>query len=231
MKKLCIIPARGGSKRIPRKNIKFFLGKPVVSYSIEAAKNTGLFDEIMVSTDDMEIAQIAKEIGAEVPFMRSSENARDLSTTAEVLVEVLQQYKERGQHFDYVCCIYPVAPLVSFERIMLGFERLVSENLDSVIPITSYEYPIWRSFKKNDRGVLEYQWPEFKNHRSQDLPVVYHDIGHWYWMKASLVEEQKTMIGKKTMGFEVPMLEVHDVDSEEDWILAEMKYKLKNKLL
>ena len=148
-KNLCIIPARGGSKRIPRKNIKPFKGKPIIAYSIIAAFESGLFDEVMVSTDDLEIAEIATSYGASIPFLRSEENSNDFATTADVLKEVLNSYKKEGKEFDYICCIYPTAPFVSSKRLIEGFEML-NKGADSVLPILSFDYPIWRSFKVNE---------------------------------------------------------------------------------
>lgn len=223
-KNLCIIPARGGSKRIPRKNIQLFKGKPIISYSIVAAIESGLFDEVMVSTDDMEIAEIAQTFNASVPFMRSAENSNDFATTAAVILEVVHDYKKAGKEFDNICCIYPTAPFVTSDRLLEGFE-FIQNGADSVLPILSFDYPIWRSFKMNENECLEYNWVEFINARSQDLPKTYHDSGQWYWLKRSKLEETGKMIFENTKGIILRSFEAHDIDTLDDWKLAELKYE------
>jgi len=223
-KNLCIIPARGGSKRIPRKNIKPFKGKPIIAYSIIAAFESGLFDEVMVSTDDLEIAEIAKSYGASIPFLRSEENSNEFATTADVLKEVLNSYKKEGKEFDYICCIYPTAPFVSSKRLIEGFEML-NKGADSVLPILSFDYPIWRSFKVNEKECLEYNWSEFINTRSQDLPTAYHDAGQWYWVNCNRLKVTGTMIFDTTKGVHLSPFEAHDIDTLHDWTLAELKYE------
>lgn len=223
-KNLCIIPARGGSKRIPRKNIQLFKGKPIISYSIVAAIESGLFDEVMVSTDDMEIAEIAQTYKASVPFMRSAENSNDFATTAAVILEVVHDYKKAGKEFDNICCIYPTAPFVTPDRLTEGFE-FIQNGADSVLPILSFDYPIWRSFKMNENECLEYNWVEFINARSQDLPKTYHDSGQWYWLKRSKLEETGKMIFENTKGIILRSFEAHDIDTLDDWKLAELKYE------
>ena len=223
-KNLCIIPARGGSKRIPRKNIQLFKGKPIISYSIVAAIESGLFDEVMVSTDDMEIAEIAQPFNASVPFMRSAENSNDFATTAAVILEVVHDYKKAGKEFDNICCIYPTAPFVTSARLLEGFE-FIQNGADSVLPILSFDYPIWRSFKMNENECLEYNWVEFINARSQDLPKTYHDSGQWYWLKRSKLEETGKMIFENTKGIVLRSFEAHDIDTLDDWKLAELKYE------
>lgn len=221
MKNICIIPARGGSKRIPRKNIKDFLGKPIIAYSIEAALKSGLFDEVMVSTDDEEIAAIARQYGASVPFMRSAETANDYAGTEDVLNEVITRYKELGRTFDNLCCIYATAPLITPENIKSAFERLLMSDLTCVYPVVQFSYPIWRCLDVAEDGTMTRHWPEFENSRSQDLPKEYHDTGTFYWHKlSSWGKEQK--IG----GIIVDEVFVQDIDTETDWKLAEMKYKL-----
>lgn len=223
-KNLCIIPARGGSKRIPRKNIQLFRGKPIISYSIVAAIESGLFDEVMVSTDDLEIAEIAQMYNATVPFMRSAENSNDYATTAAVILEVVHDYKKAGKEFDNICCIYPTAPFVTSDRLWEGFE-FIQNGADSVLPILSFDYPIWRSFKMNENECLEYNWVEFINSRSQDLPRTYHDSGQWYWLKRSKLEETGKMIFENTKGILLKSFEAHDIDTLDDWKLAELKYE------
>jgi pseudaminic acid cytidylyltransferase len=223
-KSLCIIPARGGSKRIPRKNIKPFKGKPIIAYSIIATIESELFDEVMVSTDDLEIAEIAKSYGASVPFLRREGNSNDFATTADVLMEVLDSYLKEGKEFDYVCCIYPTAPFVSKIRLIEGFEMLI-KGADSVLPILSFDYPIWRSFKVNENKCLEYNWNEFINSRSQDLPTSYHDAGQWYWMNCNKFKETGSMVFDTTKGLHLSPYEAHDIDTLDDWKLAELKYE------
>ena len=222
MKNLAIIPARGGSKRIPRKNVKPFLGKPMLAYSIEAALATGLFDEVMVSTDDEEIAEVARQYGAKVPFMRSTETANDFATTADVLKEVISNYKKLGQEFENFCCIYATAPMVQSKDIINAFERLSSSKFTVVYPVVAFSYPIWRCLDMDENGSMKYHWPEYELSRSQDLPKEYHDTGTFYWHKI-----EKWMSGdNRTGGIEVDETTIQDIDTETDWKIAEMKYKL-----
>ena len=179
MKTVAIITARGGSKRIPRKNIKPFLGKPILVYSIEAAIESGIFDIVMVSTDDEEIAEISKKYGAEVPFLRSAQTSNDYATTNDVIIEVLEEYSKMGQHFDMACCIYPTAPFVTATKLQDAVETLKASDADTLIPVVSFSYPPQRAMiVKNERLVFEY--PEYIDSRSQDLEPHYHDIGQFY---------------------------------------------------
>ena len=225
-KKLCIIPARGGSKRIPRKNIKDFLGKPIIAYSIEAAIHSNLFDEVMVSTDDEEIADVAKKYGAKVPFMRSKENADDFATTVDVLIEVINDYKQLGKEFDTCCCIYPTAPLIKIEKLKDGFKKLNNDNFDVVFPVVDFSYPIWRGLKKTASDNFKMLWSEHLNSRSQDLEKVYHDAGQWYWFKPENLIQKKTLFGDNTSCVILEATEVQDIDTLTDWKLAELKYEL-----
>ncbi|MBR6929044.1 MAG: pseudaminic acid cytidylyltransferase [Bacteroidales bacterium] len=222
MKNLCIIPARGGSKRIPRKNIKLFLGKPILAYSVETALKTGLFGEVMVSTDDEEIAEVAKQYGAKVPFMRSAETASDFATTADVLKEVLVNYRELGHEFDNFCCFYATAPLVQSKDVVSAFERLQNSDFTCVYPVVRFSYPIWRCLDLADDGTMTRHWPEYENSRSQDLPKEYHDTGTFYWYKTKEWLSGNVKIG----GIEVDETTIQDIDTETDWKLAEMKYEL-----
>lgn len=227
MKRIAIIPARGGSKRIPRKNIKDFLGKPVIAYSIEAASASDLFEEVMVSTDDEEIAEVAKKYGAKVPFMRSAENANDFATTVDVLKEVLAQYAaSEGKIFDYGCCIYPTAPFTSPEVLKEGFHKLESRQSDAVFPVVAFGYPVWRGLKATKEERVEMLWPEFLNTRSQELEKVYHDAGQWYWFDTNQLVLQNKLFMKDSGFIELQETEVQDIDNEVDWKLAEIKYKL-----
>lgn len=222
MKNLAIIPARGGSKRIPRKNVKSFLGKPMLAYSIEAALSTGLFEEVMVSTDDEEIAEVARQYGAKVPFMRSAETANDYATTADVLHEVIGKYKKEGEDFDNFCCIYATAPMIQSKDIISAYERLRSSDFTIVYPVVTFSYPIWRCLDLAEDGSMKRHWPEFENSRSQDLPKQYHDTGTFYWYKTEEWIAGNIHVG----GIEVDETAIQDIDTETDWKLAEMKYKL-----
>lgn len=224
MRNLAIIPARGGSKRIPRKNIKEFLGKPIIAYSIEAALNSGLFDEVMVSTDDEQIATIAKQYGASVPFMRSAETANDFATTRDVLNEVVNEYLKRGQVFENICCIYATAPLITAENIADAYKTLSNSDFACVYPVVPFSYPIWRCLDVAEDGSMARHWPEFENSRSQDLPKEYHDSGTFYWHKITDGKIADGKLGAIIMSEE----RVQDIDTETDWKLAELKYQLVN---
>ena len=220
---IAIITARGGSKRIPHKNIKEFCGKPIIEYSIEAAKQAGIFDTVMVSTDDNKIAEIAKNAGAEVPFMRSEETSNDYATTADVLMKVLEKYKERGIRYENACCIYPTAPFVTGYKLRQAMEMLVKEKKDSVMPVVPFSFPPLRGMVIND-GKLEYKWQEYAMKRSQDLEEIYHDCGQFYVFRVETFEKEKKLVTDNTAI--ISELEVQDIDNETDWQLAEMKYRL-----
>lgn len=220
MKNLAIIPARGGSKRIPKKNIRDFLGKPIIAYSIQTALESKLFDEVMVSTDDDEIVEIAKSYGAGIPFIRSAENADDYATLADVVDEVKNEYLNRNRKFRNTCCILPTAPLITIENLKKGLDLLLEKKVDSVRPIVRFSYPIQRAIKLVD-GKTEMFYPQFKAMRSQDLEPAYHDAGQFYWMKF-----ETGLRGQNKYGFELSEMQVQDIDSYEEWKIAEMKYKL-----
>lgn len=222
---VAIITARGGSKRIPKKNIKPFLGKPIIAYSIEAALNSGVFDEVMVSTDSEEIASMAKKYGAKVPFMRSEKNSDDFANTTDVIKEVLASYKKQGKEFDSCCCIYPTAPFVTSEIIKNTYAKL--KEFDTVIPVVKYSFPIQRAFKITNEK-LEFIDKESAKKRSQDLEPMYHDTGQFYWFNVAEFFEQNTLMTKKTHGFEIPENEVWDIDTPQDWKIAEVLYKCLN---
>lgn len=227
MKKIAIIPARGGSKRIPRKNIKSFLGKPIIAYSIISALESKLFDEVMVSTEDNEIAEIAKKYGAKVPFMRKLKNASDFATTIDVLLEVLENYAKLGQNFDYGCCIYPTAPFSKPKQLKEGFELLKEKKFDTVLPVLNFSFPIQRAFKLDKTGKAMMFSPEYKNTRSQDLEKAYHDAGQFYWFDTEKIGIAKTLWTKNTGVILIPEMEAQDIDNQEDWQIAEFKYTLK----
>lgn len=226
MSKLCIIPARGGSKRIPRKNIKEFLGKPIIAYSIEAALQSNLFNEVMVSTDDDEIAEIAKKYGAKVPFLRSNENANDYATTIDVIKEVLIEYKKQGQVFKKTCCIYPTAPFVSEIKLKEAFNLLLKKNFDCVFPVMEFSFPIQRALKKNADNKMTLFQPKHLNSRSQDLEKAYHDSGQFYWFKTKEIVRKGKLWTDNTGVIVIKESEGQDIDTLEDWKLAEIKYKL-----
>lgn len=220
---IAIITARGGSKRIPRKNIKNFNGKPIIAYSIEAAINSGLFNEVMVSTDDDEIAEIAKFYGAKVPFMRSKETANDFASTADVLYEVMNEYGKLGYSFETMCCIYPTAPFVTPEKLRKGYS-LLEKGIDEVLPVVAFSFPPQRCIVIED-DIAKMKWPEHKLTRSQDLEKWYHDCGQFYFLNTSSFMQQKSIMMEKTVPMIVSELEVQDIDNVEDWKLAEIKYK------
>jgi N-acylneuraminate cytidylyltransferase len=226
MKNLAIIPARGSSKRIPRKNIKPFMGKPIIAYSIQAALDSGLFDEVMVSTDDEEIASIAKQYGATVPFMRSKDTANDFATLSDVLVEVVNCYAAQNIHPENVCLILPTAPLISSQKITEAYNLLKTALYSSIYPIVAFSYPILRSLKKDNGGYISMNWPEYKNTRSQDLEPAYHDSGTFYWVKTDALLEHNQILTSQTGAVIIDEIEVQDIDTEMDWKLAELKYKL-----
>ena len=224
MKNIAIITARGGSKRIPKKNIREFCGKPIIAYSIEAALASGVFDTVMVSTDSEEIAEIAREYGAEVPFLRSEATSNDYATTVDVLNEVLAQYAKQGIHFDQMCCIYPTAPFVTGEKLKTAFERLEESGADSVIPVVAFSFPPQRGFTVTD-GRVSYAFPEYAMARSQDLQPIYHDCGQFYVTRIAAFEEKHTVITDNTVPLVMPEEEVQDIDNLSDWVLAEAKYR------
>lgn len=223
--RVAIITARGGSKRIPRKNIKEFLGKPIIEYSIEAALSAGIFDEVMVSTDDEEIAGIAKKAGAKVPFMRSAEAANDFATTTDVIGEVLKQYKETGVEFDFACCIYPTAPFVTKELICKAKQLVEEEGADSCFPMIQFSFPPQRGMIIED-GVAKYKYPEYQFTRSQDLEGMYHDSGQFYYFNVCNFMTTGKMLGEKIKPLVVSEMEAQDIDNEDDWKIAELKYKM-----
>lgn len=227
MKKIAIITARGGSKRIPRKNIKEFCGKPILAYSIEAALKSGVFDEVMVSTDDEEIAEIAKKYGAKVPFFRSEKTSDDFATTNDVILEVLAEYEKRGEHFDMGCCIYPTAPFVTGEKLQKGVETLAASDADTLIPVVAFSYPPQRAMvMEGDR--LQFKYPEYLDSRSQDLEPHYHDVGQFYVFKTDSFQRNRKLMVGNILPMVVSELEVQDIDNQTDWEIAEMKYRLMN---
>lgn len=224
MRNIAIITARGGSKRIPRKNIKDFLGKPIMAYSIEAAVQSGIFDEVMVSTDDEEIAEIAKQYGAKVPFFRSEKTSGDFATTNDVLLEVIEEYEKRGEKFDFGACIYPTAPFVTADKIKDAMDKIQNSDCDSLIPVVAFSYPPKRALViRDDRLVFEY--PEFMDSRSQDLESEYHDVGQFYCFNVEGFKKNKKLMLGNILPYVVDEMEVQDIDNESDWKIAEIKYR------
>lgn len=223
---LAIIPARGGSKRIPKKNIKNFLGKPIISYSIRAAIASKIFDEVMVSTDDKEIAKIAQKYGATIPFLRSVKNSSDYATIADVLREVLLEYRKRGKEYDYAFCIYATAPLISENRLKIAFETLINSGADVVLPVTRFSFPIQRGQKIKKNGRLAFIWPGNANICSQRLMPTYHEIGQYVCLNVEKFLARRKPFSDNTIPIITPESEVQDIDNEEDWKIAEMKFKI-----
>ncbi len=226
MSSICIIPARGGSKRIPKKNIKYFLGKPIICYSIEAALKSKLFEIVMVSTDDKEIAEVAIKYGAEVPFYRSSKNSDDFATTFDVIEEVLERYKQAGINFNNACCIYSCAPFVTPERIKNSYDFLVKNNFYSVFPIIQYSFPIQRAMKINKNQKVSFFQQKYSLTKSQDLEPSFHDAGQFYWLNVEKCLESKQLVTSNTGSIIINELEGQDIDNEIDWKLAELKYEI-----
>ena len=223
---IAIITARGGSKRIPKKNIRDFCGKPILAYSIEAAIKSGLFSEVMVSTDSEEIAGIARQYGANVPFLRSAKTSDDYATTADVLLEVLDRYREMGQTFDYHCCIYPTAPFITAEKLKAAMDIMERRNPIQVMPVVAFSYPPQRCYIVDENGTIAFKYKEYMRTRSQDLEKWYHDAGQFYVYNTEQFRKANGVISEQIMPIFVSELEVQDIDSEDDWKIAELKYQL-----
>jgi pseudaminic acid cytidylyltransferase len=226
MPSIAIIPARGGSKRIPRKNIRDFAGKPIIAYAIEAAVNSNLYDEVVVSTDDIEIATIAKVYGASVPFLRSDENSNDFATTVDVLIEVLDWYKNQNKTFEIATCIYACAPFVNSELLKSSFQQLNETKSDCVFPVLAYSHPIQRALRLDDAGKIKPFDASQSNTRTQDLDNTYHDAGMFYTFDVATLYQNRSLRTANTTAIIIDELQAHDIDSEIDWKLAEMKFKL-----
>jgi len=219
MKNIAIIPARGGSKRIPKKNIKNFLGKPMIAYSIETALTSQLFEEVMVSTDDKEIAEIAIKFGASVPFMRSKSSADDFATLNDVFVEVKNEYRQQGRKYDVYGLLLPTAPLMDVNILKSGYDFLLHSSFESVRPVVRFNYPIQRAVKLVN-GKVSFFYPDFYRTRSQDLEPAFHDAGMFYFIRNNC-----NLLGENKGAFEIDEKFAQDIDTESDWKMAEMKYK------
>ena len=226
MQKVAIIPARGGSKRIPRKNIKPFMGRPMIGYSIQAAKDCGLFDRIIVSTDDVEIAKVARDCGAETPFVRPADLANDHAGTGAVVIHALQWLIDRGQAADACCCIYATAPLLDPARLQEGWDKLQQPGRRFAFSVTSYAFPIQRALKATKDGSVEMFWPENLMKRSQDLEPAYHDAAQFYWGWADAFLAGEVTFSPISAPVILPRAEVVDIDTPEDWEMAELAWKV-----
>lgn len=226
MSALAVIPARGGSKRIPRKNMREFCGKPIMAYAIEAAISSRLFDRVMVSTDDAEIAELSRVAGAEVPFMRSAATADDYATTDDVVLEVLHEYQKRGQCFDYVCCIYPTAPFVTGEVLREAMRLMEEYQPVQIMPMVQFSYPPQRCFIMDQEGYAVFKFPQYIVSRSQDLEKQYHDAGQFYLSRVEEYVGKRGIICDGIVPMIVSELQVQDIDTETDWKIAEMKFRL-----
>lgn len=223
---LAIIPARGGSKRIPKKNIKLFKGKPIINYSIDAAVKSGIFDKVIVSTDSEEIASVAKKAGAEVPFMRPAELSGDSSLLEDVICHAINWFKKRGFRVKYVCCILPTAPFIGEKHMKDGYRLIKRKKLSSVFAAATFSYPILRALKVTGGGRTKMFWPEYENVMSNKLPQAYHDAGQFYWLDAERFLRSKKFFGSDAMFIILPRYMVQDIDTNEDWDMAELMYEV-----
>lgn len=227
MGSLCIIPARGGSKRIAKKNIKDFLGFPIVSYSIKVAIASKLFDDVIVSTDNDEIKLIAEKYGASVPFLRSEINSNDQATTLDVLYEVIEKLSSDNEKYDFICCLYPTAPFVNKVKLFELFDHLKKGDYSCTFPLVAYNYPIQRALRiVGENNNVQMKWSENRDKRSQDLEVLYHDAGQFYWYTAEFFRKGIRDSFENAGGIPYPEDEVQDIDNEVDWRMAEIKYEV-----
>jgi pseudaminic acid cytidylyltransferase len=223
--KIAVIPARGGSKRIPRKNVKLFAGKPIIAWSIDAARKSEIFDRIVLSTDDEEIASVGKQYGAEVPFLRPPEISDDFTGTKEVIAHAIQALQSQSSDSDVVCCIYATAPFLEPEDLKSGLTELMSGKWDYVFPVAEFNSSIFRSFKLDDQRRIDMVYPEHALTRSQDLPKCYYDAGQFYWAYAKTWLQGKAIIGNKSNAITIPSYRAQDIDTVSDWELAEIKFR------
>jgi pseudaminic acid cytidylyltransferase len=222
--KIALIPARGGSKRIPQKNIRNFCGKPIIAYSIDAALQSSIFDRVIVSTDDSEIAELALHYGAECPFRRPEELATDNSGTLPVIRHAITELGI-NQTDSWICCIYPTAPFVTSETLLSGWRVVESQCATLAVTVATYEYPVQRALRINDQGKLEMLEPAYYRHRSQDLDEVYHDAGQFYWGRADVLMRIDALLCEHAVPIRIPKYRVQDIDTPEDWIRAELMFK------
>ncbi|MDD5052039.1 MAG: pseudaminic acid cytidylyltransferase [Sulfuricurvum sp.] len=223
--RIAIIPARGGSKRIPRKNIKSFCGKPIIAYSIEAAQQSALFDRIIISTDDEEIANVACSYGAEIPFIRPQELSDDYTATIPVIAHAIQTLQAQGDVIDAACCIYATAPFIHAENIRDAYNALITHNKQYAFPVTTFPFPIQRAMKRNEQGNIEMFYPEHFATRSQDLEEAYHDVGQFYWGTREAWLDKRAIFSDAATTIVLPRHLVQDIDTHEDWFRAELMYQ------
>lgn len=221
MSTIAIIPARGGSKRILRKNVKLLAGKPAIAYPIELALNSSIFERVIVSTDDAEIAEVSRKYMAEVPFLRSAELSNDFTITVDVIADVAERLQYQGESFDYICCIYPVTPLLTINRLKQAFDAIESGKWDYVFPAIEFPAPIERGFKKGKSGLIEFSYPEFANTRTQDIAKTFHDAGQFYFGKSEAWLERKPILNGNSTFIELTKNETLDIDDLEDWEMVE----------
>jgi pseudaminic acid cytidylyltransferase len=223
---ICVIPARGGSKRIPKKNIKYFNGKPIIAYSIQAALRCKYFDKVVVSTDDDEISKIAIQYGAQVPFIRPDNLSDDYAGTLQVVKHALERIEENDSHIDNVCCLYATAPFVNKERIENAYEKLIESRANYCFSVTSFPFPIQRAIKITNKNRVEMFYPEYFNVRSQDFEESYHDAGQFYWGKAQAYKDELPIFSEFALPYVLPSYLVQDIDTIEDWLRAEAMHKV-----
>lgn len=227
MESIAIIPARGGSKRIPKKNIKLFCGEPIIKYSIENALSSDAFEEVVVSTDDERIAELAASYGATVPFLREQSLSDDYSTTGQVIFDVIQRLESCGKRYNYCACVYPTAPFMSAKKIKEAMDRLIQSDANEIITVVKYSSPPQRAFYYDNKNIIR-KWPQYANSRSQDLEPLYFDAGQFYGYKTSAYLQSKGDILEGIIPYVLLPTEVQDIDNIEDWQLAEMKYQFMN---
>ena len=223
---ICVIPARGGSKRIPRKNIKEFNGKPIIAYSIEAALNSSCFNRVIVSTDDNEIAKVAKKYGAQVPFVRPEKLSNDYVGTAPVTKHAIEWMEHKNSYIEHVCCLYATAPFISPQIISKSYQQLKESKSDYCFSVTTFPYPIQRSIKLIKDKKVKMLYPKYFDTRSQDLEEAYHDAGQFYWGNAKAFKDEIPIFSEATSAFVLPRYLVQDIDTKEDWIRAEAMFKV-----
>jgi N-acylneuraminate cytidylyltransferase len=223
--RVAIIPARGGSKRIPRKNIREFCGKPMIAWSIEAAQASGCFERVVVSTDDAEIAEVAKKYGAEVPFMRPAELSDDYAGTLPVIRHAVDWLIQHGEHIEYACCVYATAPFIAKEDLQRGFSLMQQQSSDYAFSVTSYAFPIQRAICITPTERVAMFSPEHFNTRSQDLEEAWHDAGQFYWGTTESWLEERVLFSERAVPVKLPRHRVQDIDTPEDWTRAEWMFK------
>lgn len=230
MRTLAIITARGGSKRIPRKNIRLFCGKPMIQYAIEAAQKAECFDVIMVSTDDREIAEISIRLGADVPFLRSSRTADDHATTSDVLTEVLIEYQKMGEVFDFVCCIYPCVPFLRSDRVRRSLVQLKAGAADVIYPVCKYSTPVERALIQREDGTIGFWMPQYASMRSQDLSAKFFDTGQFYFFRSDVfLSNGGNLSAGRVLPLVIEEVECQDIDTLDDWEMAELKLEILNR--